>query len=68
MGEIVEQTSFKLVRAGLCENLNSTEAQFVVLGRKGVLVNPDFTYGFLGREFSSAESVDEHRASTGSSA
>jgi hypothetical protein len=56
----------KFVAAGLGEDLDTAEAQLVVLRRKRVLVDPDLADGVLGRKLAAAEPIDEDRAAIGS--
>ena len=65
IGEVVVAQSFEFVRARLGEDLDAAEAEFVVLGRKRVLVDANLADGFLGRKLASAEAVDVNGAAVG---
>ena len=47
-----------LVAARLGENLDAPEAELVVFGGEGVLIDADFADGFLGRQLAAAEAID----------
>jgi hypothetical protein len=51
--------------AGLGEDLDASEAEAVVLGREGVLVDADLSDRFFGRQVAAAESVNEDLAAVG---
>ena len=57
-----------LSRARLGENLDAAEAELVVLGGEGILIDADFADGFLGRKLAAAEAIDVDRAAVGSGA
>ena len=48
----------KFIGAGLGENLDSTETQFVVFRREGILVDADLANRILRRQLATAESVN----------
>src|SRR5271157_1460551 len=54
-----------LVRARLSENLDSSVAQFVVFGRKRILIDADLANRRLRRKLAAGESVDVDLAAVG---
>src|SRR3954469_21317437 len=54
-----------LVGAGLREDLDSAVAEFVVLGREGVLIDANFTDRLLRGKLAAAEAIDEDGAAAG---
>ncbi len=57
-----------LIGARLGEDLDAAEAEFVVLGGEGILIDADFADGFLGRQLAAAEAIDINGAAVGSGA
>src|SRR5205823_2995922 len=66
---IVEiQGAAEAVGAGAGENLDAAEAQPVVFGGEGILVDADLANGFLGRQVAAAETIDIDGAAVGAGA
>ena len=62
------QAAADLVAAGLGEDFDAAEAEPVVFGGEGILVDADFANGFLGRKLAAAEAIDVDGAAVGSGA
>ena len=58
IGEVIAYGAPELVGPWLGEDLDTAEAQLVVLRRKRVLVDADLANRFLGRQFAATEPVD----------
>ena len=57
-----EKLAMEEVRTGLGKDFDATVSQFVVFGRKGILVNADFPNGGFGRESASGETINVNLA------
>src|SRR5579863_965048 len=62
VSEIVIPGAMELVPTRPGKDFNPSVAQFVVLGRKRVLIDSDFADRFFGRQLAAAESVDVNRS------
>src|SRR5258708_4818492 len=62
--DVEEGVSMKPVRAGFGEDFDSSQAEFVELGREGILLDAHLPTGILGRQLSRTEAVDIKGAST----
>jgi hypothetical protein len=59
IAEVVVAGTVEFIRARLGENLDSSQAQLVILGRNRVLVDSDFANRILGGKLTAAESIDK---------
>src|ERR1019366_894462 len=62
------QAAANLVASRLGEDFDAAEAELVVFGGEGVLIDADFADGFLGRALPAAEAIDVNGAAIGSGA
>src|SRR5260370_12715881 len=60
VGEIVEERAAKFIGAGLGENLNSPEADVIVLRRERILVDADLANRVFRRQFAATEPADKN--------
>src|ERR1043166_648547 len=66
VGEVIKQRAAKLVSAGLGEDFDAAEPEFVVLRGERILIDADLANGILRRKFAAAEPIDEDRTAAGS--